>query len=102
MYVCVFVCVAVNSKKTKIMILQKSNRKQKNINFQYQNKSIEIVQEYTYLGIKLTSIGNFTLAQKNVCEKAIRAIFKIRKYADLSKFPQHIVFKILMQLSLQS
>ena len=61
---------------------------------QYQNKSIEIVQEYTYLGIKLTSNGNFTLAQKNLCVKAIRAIFKIRKYADLSKFPQHIVFKI--------
>ena len=46
---------------------------------QYQNKSIEIVQEYTYLGIKLTSNGNFTLAQKNLCVKAILAIFKIRK-----------------------
>ena len=61
---------------------------------QYQNKSIEIVQEYTYFGIKLTSNGNFTLAQINLCVKAIRASFKIRKYADLSKFPQHIVFKI--------
>ena len=29
-----------------------------------------------------------------MCEKAICAIFKIREYADLSKLPQHIVFKI--------
>lgn len=84
----------VNLKKTKIMIFQKSGRKSKNINFQYQNKSIEIVQEYTYLGIKLTSNGNFTLAQKSLCAKAMRAIFKIRKYVDLSKLPQKIVFKI--------
>ena len=33
-----------------------------------QYKSIEIVQEYTYLGIKLTSNGSLTLAQK-ICAK---------------------------------
>ena len=82
----------VNLKKTKIMIFQKSNKKLKNVNFQYQNKSIEIVQEYTYLGIKLLSNESFTLAQNNLCEKAIRATFKIRKYTDLSKLPQHILF----------
>ena len=76
------------------MIFQKSSRKSKNINFQHQSKPIEIVQEYTYLGIKLTSNGSFKLAQKNLSEKAMSTIFKIKKYADLSKLPQHIVFKI--------
>ena len=75
------------------MIFQKSGRKVKNISFQYQNKTVEIVQECTYLGIKLTSNGSFTLAQKIFCEKAMRAIFKIRKYVELSKLPQQIVFK---------
>ena len=47
---------------------------------------VDIVQEYTYLGIKITPIG-FTIAQKNLCEKAQRAIFKIQKYAIISKLP---------------
>ena len=84
----------VNLKKTKIMIFQKCGRKPKNLHFYYQNQLIEIVQEYTYLGIKLTPNGNFTMAQQSLCEKALRAIFKIRKYTNISKLPHCLVFKI--------
>ena len=76
------------------MIFQKCGRKPKNLHFYYQNQLIEIVQEYTYLGIKLTPNGNFTMAQKSLCEKALRAIFKIRKYTNISKLPHRLVFKI--------
>ena len=50
----------VNPKKTKIMSFQK--RKSVDINFNMGNEPIEIVQEYTDLGTRLTLTGNFTLA----------------------------------------
>ena len=34
------------------------------------------------------------MAQKSHCEKALRAIFKIRKYTNISKLPHRLVFKI--------
>ena len=44
------------------MIFQKRPRKSTDINFNKGAKSIEIVQENTYLGTRLTPTGNFTLA----------------------------------------
>ena len=43
----------------------------KSLHFYYQNQLIEIVQEYTYLGIKLTPNGNFTMAQKSLCVRKL-------------------------------
>jgi hypothetical protein len=44
------------------MIFQKGNKKKTKPSFTLDNKTIEIVQEYCYLGIKLNSNGKFTLA----------------------------------------
>ena len=52
----------INSKKTKILIFQKRPKKSIDIKFNVGSESIEIVQDYTYLGKRLTSTGNFTLA----------------------------------------
>jgi hypothetical protein len=52
----------VNIKKTKIMILQKHNSKLPNLNFYIRNKNIDIVKEYTYLGLKLIPNGKFKIA----------------------------------------
>ena len=76
------------------MIFQKSARKPKHLEFNYQNQLVEIVQEYTYLGIKLTPTGNFTIAQKSLCDKALRAMFKIQKYTSISKLPYRLAFRI--------
>ena len=43
------------------MIFQKRPRKSTDINFNISTESIEIAQEYTYLGTRLTPTGNFTL-----------------------------------------
>ena len=59
------------------MIFQKRPRKSVDNNFKIGNDYIEIVQQYTYLGTRLTSRGNFTLA--HLKEKAIHAFFSIRK-----------------------
>jgi hypothetical protein len=52
----------VNIKKTKVMIFQKHNSKLPNIHFHIGNKKIDIVKEYTYLGLKLMPNGKFKLA----------------------------------------
>ena len=54
----------VNFKKTKILIFQKSGRKQKNNSFFINNQPVDIVQEYTYLGIKITASGSLTYVRK--------------------------------------
>ena len=51
-----------------------------NICFSINNQSIEVVQEYTYLGIKITTSGNFHLCQKTLAEKGLNALYKIYKH----------------------
>ena len=43
------------------MTFQKRPKKSIDIKFNIGSESIEIVQEYTYLGTRLTPTGNFTL-----------------------------------------
>ena len=76
------------------MIFQKSARKPNNLEFYYQNQLVEIVEEYTYLGIKLTLTGNFTIAQKCLCDEALRAMFRIQKYTSISKLTYRLAFTI--------
>ena len=74
----------INPKKTKIMIFQKRPRKSVDTNFKIGTKIIEIVQEYTYLGTRLTPTGNFTLAQEHLKEKALHTFSSIRKHTCTS------------------
>lgn len=55
-----------NSEKTKTMRFQKRLRKSVDISFKIGFETIEIVQEYTYLGTRLTPTGNFTLATEHL------------------------------------
>ena len=41
------------------------------------SKEIEIVEEYTYLGITITAPGSFSVAQKTLSDKSMNALFKI-------------------------
>ena len=75
----------INPKKTKIMIFQKRPKKSIDIKFNIGSESIEIVQEYTYLGTRLISTGNFTLALEHLKEKALHAFSSIRKQTVLNK-----------------
>ena len=61
----------VNLSKTKLMIFQKTSRKTFNPYLTFNNCRIgEKVEEYTYLGMKMTSTGNFSLAENTLKEKA--------------------------------
>ena len=56
------------------MIFQKRPRKSVDINFNIGTEPIEIVQEYTYLGTRLTPTANVTLAVEHLKEKALYAL----------------------------
>ena len=86
----------VNYRKTKILVFQKSGKKPKHLSFSINSTPIEIVQEYTYLGIRITSLETFTIAQKVLAEKALNAIFKIRKHINFSKLPIAVARKLFL------
>ena len=64
--------------KTKVMIFNKRGLKlDKKYSFSLGDKSIEITDEYQYLGIKLRPSGSFSLAVQELNDKASRAWFGI-------------------------
>ena len=84
----------INLEKTKVMILQKQNSKLPQLNFTLGDKHIHITNEYTYLGLKLTSNTKFSFATQQLSEKALHALFKIRKHLDFHKLPPKLAMKI--------
>ena len=54
-------------------------------NFKIGTEPIEIVQEYTYLGTRLTPTGDFTLAQEHLKEKALHAFSSTRQHTLLHR-----------------
>jgi hypothetical protein len=66
--------MAVNLKKTKVMIFQKPMSKQQTPKFLFANKILQVTQDYNYLGLKLTTNGKFTIAMKQLADKAKHAM----------------------------
>ena len=62
-----------------MMIFQKRQRKSVGMNLNIGNEQTEIAQQYTYLGTRLITTGNFTLALEHLKEKALHAVSSIRK-----------------------
>ena len=77
--------LVVNTDKSKIMIFRKGGRNS-NISFRYNNKTIDIVNRFNYLGVVFTSGGSFCDATNTLAGQALKAIFKLKKY--LYKFTE--------------
>ena len=72
--------LSINPKKTKVMIFQKRAKKCTESSFHIDNEIIEIVQNYTYLGTLISSTDNFSMARDKLKEKALHALFSLRKH----------------------
>ena len=72
----------INTSKTKVMIFSRG-KVRKCDDFTYDGRRLEIVYEFQYLGIRFNYNGKFKVAQKNLSDRASRAMFallrKIRK-----------------------
>ena len=62
------------------------------------NENIEIVNNYTYLGVKFSANGNFTNHKENLTERTKRSFFAARRYLDFLKLPIHIINKLFNTL----
>ena len=66
----------INLSKTKVVIFRKCGRLLKDLEFRYKGLEIEIVHQFSYLGVVFTSGGSFSNAQTTLAGQAQRAIFK--------------------------
>lgn len=67
--------LVVNENKTKIMIFNKIKHDSR---FSFGDKEIDIVDQHTYLGIRLHRSGSFTTAIKDLILRATKAYFGVR------------------------
>ena len=73
--------ISVNITKTKSMVFKSGNRRE-NLNLQYDGSPLETVNAFTYLGMTLSSNGNFYQAQKALAEQATKALFSLNNLFD--------------------
>lgn len=66
----------VNVNKSKIVVFSKG-RPLSNIEFKYNNTVLEIVNEFTYLGVIFSRTGSFSKAKKAQTEKATHAMYDV-------------------------
>ena len=86
----------LNSKKTKVMIFQKRAKKNSNLEFHIGKETIDIVHEYTYLGTRISSTGNFNISLEHLKEKALHALFSLRKHTNFSKLKASLAFEAMI------
>ena len=83
----------INPKKTKIMIFQRCTKKCDYV-FHIGSGIIDIVQNYTYLGTRISSSGNFTLSLEHLRQKALHAFFGLLGHTDFNKLKPSLACKI--------
>ncbi len=66
------------------MVFRKGGTLKRNLIFTYDGMDLEIVSEFTYLGIKFSTTGSFTAAQKTLANQGLKASYQLEKC--LSKF----------------
>ena len=74
------------------MIFQRRAKKY-DCNFYIGNEKIDIVQSYTYVGTQISSTGNFTLSLEHLREKAVHALFSLRRHIDFSSLKPSLACK---------
>ena len=85
----------INSKKTKVVIFQKRAKKNSSLEFHIGKETIDIVHEYTYLGTRISSTGNFNISLEHLKEKALHALFSLRKHTNFSKLKPSLACQIV-------
>ena len=83
----------INPTKTTKMVFQKGTKKCDYV-FHIGNEMIDIVKDYTYLGTRISSSGNFTLSLEHLRQKALHALFSLRRHTDFSKLKPSLANKI--------
>lgn len=78
--------LTVNVNKTKILIFS-GGKVPSNQNFYFKNKTLEIVNEYKYLGVLLARSGSFLKAKKYIVDQANMALFSLMRKTRVLNLP---------------
>ena len=71
-------CLKVNPNKTKVLVFNKADRHIQEI-FMYENKILDCVVNYKYLGLHFSASGSFSFVQTEMHKKALKAYYKLHK-----------------------
>ena len=74
----------INMEKTKIIVFNKSGKIIKN-NLNIDNRKIENVKTYRYLGLLFSASGKFTEAKKDLLHRGYKAMFKLTSMFKTTK-----------------
>ena len=84
----------VNTTKTKCMVFQKKSRKYTNHQFRINNKVLDNVTEFTYLGITINAGCSFKPTIQTLSKKAMKAMFVLNNKFKFSKIPLNVAMKL--------
>lgn len=86
--------LTVNVDKTKIVVFKKGGFRNRAIRFYYAGSEIEIVNQFNYLGMVLSSGGSFMNATNTFSSKAIRAMNSLFVNIKHMEVPIKIMFNL--------
>ena len=66
----------MNIKKSKVLVFS-NGRLPNNIKFNYNDKELKIVAQFSYLGIVFSKTGSFNIAKKELVNKGIKAMYEV-------------------------
>ena len=84
--------LTVNTSKSNILIFSKGRLN--NYQFTYQGKTLEIVNEYKYLGVLFSKSGSFYNAKKYIAKQGTRALYSFLKKVKCLSLPIDMQIKI--------
>ena len=70
----------INSKKTKVMIIQKRAKKTSDLEWHIGKQTINIVHEYTDLRIQISSTGHFNASLEKELKPFLRSLLRAKKH----------------------
>ena len=73
--------ITVNTDKTKVLVFKRSSRPE-DFDIFYGNERLDVVRNFIYLGVNVTSNGNFSHAQKHLSEQASKALYSLGHIFD--------------------
>ena len=85
--------LSLNTGKCKIVIFSRGIDR-KYPDFLIDNNKIEVVRDFTYLGLKLNYNNRFSVAQKDLYDRALRAMYLLMKKATNLSLPIDVVIDL--------
>ena len=86
--------LSINESKTKVVIFSRGKARKDPGVFLYRGTELEIVDDYTYLGITFNYNGSFTKAKKKRYEQASRAMFGLIRHCRKMDLSMDVCFEL--------